>query len=34
MDNTDIKTLVNQVFKQKGIKKVKNFSAEFADGSK
>ena len=30
----DIKQFVNQIFAQKGLPKVKNFPAEFADGSK
>ena len=30
----DIKQFVNKIFVQKGLPKVKNFPAEFADGSK
>jgi hypothetical protein len=30
----DIKKFVNQIFTQKGLPRVKNFAAEFADGSK
>ena len=30
----DIKQFVNKIFTQKGLPKVKNFPAEFADGSK
>ena len=36
MDNTDIKKLVNQVFTQKGMPKIKSneFASKFADGCK
>lgn len=34
MDDKEVKHLVNEVFVKKGLPKVKNFAAEFADGSK
>ena len=34
MESKDIKNFVNQIFKKKGFPPVKNFAAEFADGSK
>lgn len=32
MNNKEIKKFVNDILAQKGIPKVKNFAAEFADG--
>ena len=34
MDNSEVKKLVNKILAQKQIPKVKDFAAEFADGSK
>ena len=34
MEDKEVKHLVNEVFQKKGHPKVKNFAAEFADGSK
>jgi hypothetical protein len=34
MESLDIKKFVNSIFVKKGLSPVKNFPAEFADGSK
>jgi len=34
MESLDIKKFVNSIFVKKGLPPVKNFAAEFADGSK
>ena len=34
MNNDDIKKFVNNIFKQKGQAKVKNFAEDFSDGCK
>jgi len=34
MEKSSVKDVVNQCFSRKGVPKVKNFAAEFADGSK
>lgn len=34
VEAVDIKKFVNEIFAKKGIPPVKNFAAEFADGSK
>ena len=34
MDKEDLRKFVNQIFKKRGYPPVRNFSKEFADGSK
>ena len=34
MEDTQVKKLVNKIFAMKGMPKVTNFAAEFADGGK
>ena len=34
MDNVEVKKLTNKILAQKGLPQVKNFAAEFSDGSK
>lgn len=34
METLDVKKFVNEIFQKKGLPPVKNFAAEFADGSK
>lgn len=34
VESVDIKKFVNEIFAKKGLPKVTNFPAEFADGSK